>query len=698
MPESKIGDDNRPNIGNIPEEAANPSPDLTGKHTKSEHPTFLGVHELKAKESTKSISVAEGKELAKKLYEGIDPAQRDAAQKKFNSIEPGAQFIPRAYTDWEKKVIHNLEDKLFNRKFAPLRANRASEHAKLGEAWSPSTKSDGLLKTAEKNYIDLKDRVLQKKDANPNSDVTQKIGRGQITFNLTGDERLLLENIVNANFYLTHSTRQDLQSNVQVQIHAKSGQILKDQAGQPEPLLDGDAKPVKKETFTVSSRKRLVAQNKLPAEAEDNTTKADIEAFSTVGYSFFSLEAGDHLQKLSSRFGKGGDGRIYRIKVDDDIPLKGGVLLTHDIIYGPKTIYSADQLFDLPGIKSNQKLFEANQSFSPDEFAYPADKLKLAIGLLLVEKVRQLNPDQQNKILDLTKSDSGVNSIINGMFRPQILIPETFSKSDFAVTELEDSRTLSEIKAELVKAKNDLDADNSINSQGHYKEAVNDLYVRAKGIIASEKKAAFDQDEERDLLFELENHLAVIPQRDIEVLWVKHIKRAVFRNPPKDTSKYHQEIIFNQTEFYRNNLLNQSKLDAAIKEEILTVCFGKIPKPSDLLLELNEASIQKNGVKINQIFKKIEMNVFDNYTFPAFDEAVELSLLQELDKHVKEITEYRLANAWHGFVKRALNNQTKEEIASKQSWLYQQIESSCLKKGNKRMLVEIIKDKLRGAL
>jgi hypothetical protein len=773
MPEeNKIGQSVPSQGTSVSEPVPTPPPDLGNQPVAPEHPQFLGTHELTPLEASDPEVVSTVKTLGQtitvKTQEQIitvktlgqtilddrvpEVDKRKAAKKAHESLDPNAPFDPHhRYTDDDKKVYKNLEDKLFRRKFGPARALQASEHTKAGEEWSSSTKLDGLLKTAQKNFSSLKARVMtthdtnpikgsvvvpeevfteeykeykenlkQKRATNPTSESIvvpkekftedfkkfkddYKINKGDVTLGLAENELQLLKNIFDAELYLTHATQQDLQANVQVQVGAKFGEVILGPDKKPAPLLDNAGNTIKKDALALSSRKKLVAESKLPAQASDNTQQTDLEAFATDDYTFFSLEAGDRLQKVSSRFGNGAGGRVYRFKLDDEVPLNGGVLLTHDIVYGPKTIYSADQLFDLPGIKGDPKLVATLPSLDPDAYAYPADKLKLTLGLLVVEKIRKLSPEQQSKIHALSQSASGMNSILNGLFRAQILIPEYFSASKFKVTELNVPRNLPDIKDGLQKAKTDLLAGvvaSQPNAATQYQEAVDTFYVQIKERIPPDSTSTvstpppFNQDDEREVILELENHLTAIPVRDVEMLWVNYIKRFMSDNPPAVSGIYFREVEFNRVEWFRNQVLSQSRLDPALKEEILYACFGSFPKPAELLIDLQKLSTKSSPQEIAKLINQIEDRVFEYNKFPPFDGVVELGLLREIEKHQSVIGTRKVYDVWRTYLERAFEQQGKSTFIAQSAELEEQIKTSSLPKVEKTALSHFIKAKL----
>ena len=395
MPENnKIGQRVPSQGASVSESAPTPPPELGRQPATPEQPQFLGTRELTPLEASDPEVVSTVKTLGQRILDDRVPEdKRKAAKEAHDAMDPSALFAPQSYTDDDKKVYKNLEDKLFSRKFGPARALKASEHTKAGQAWSASTKLEGLLKTAEDNFANLKARVLKTHDMNPikgsiaippevlteeykgysmhkrgmimmsasynavpEEKFTEefkkfkddyKINMGEVTLGLAENEIQLLKNIIDAELYLTHATQQDLQANVQVQVGAKLGEVILGPDDKPVPLLDNVGNTIKKDALALSSRKKLVAESKLPQKASRNTALMDIKAFATDDYTFFSLEAGDRLQKVASRFGSGTGGKVYRFKLDDEVSLNGGVLLTHDALFSPRTIYSSDQQWHL---------------------------------------------------------------------------------------------------------------------------------------------------------------------------------------------------------------------------------------------------------------------------------------------------------------------------------------------------------------
>jgi hypothetical protein len=148
-------------------------------------------------------------------------------------------------------------------------------------------------------------------------------------------------------------------------------------------------------------------------------------------------------------------------------------------------------------------------------------------------------------------------------------------------------------------------------------------------------------------LLELENHLSVVPVRDVQVLWVNYIERFMKREPPVIGGNTEDETATNKADWFRTNELNQSKLDPAMKEEILRACFGEFSAPKAIQKPLNTGSPTDGEVLYKQAkakFSKVE----------PFDEIVGLNLLLELEKHMSELGSEKISQLWESYFLKGL--------------------------------------------
>lgn len=389
--------------------------------------------------------------------------------------------------DLDEKLEKLAGDKLAKHLVKAVRNNRkiqAETRVKDGTSWSADSKLEGINKRAWQNLRTLEEMVIFPSSVN--------------TWDLmTPDEKELFGQISKTNFYLTHSTQQDLTKKVNDK---------------------GDS--IKGDTMVLRSREDLVKKKILPSVAQDNTASADIERFKTDDFTFFSIEAGDHLQKANSRFG----GRIYRIPAAEIGHIEG-LMLTHDLIHSPSFAQSKRELLDLPGI--NDIADTPIETFNPDgsvdsgptSSVYPTKALSRALACLAITRVRNLNAEQQQHIFALGKSSDGINSIVNGFLRPQILLPKVFFTSNFEEIDLSVVRSASELHKEL----NKLDP-----ADGDYDEKLGRVYLEVMNRIPSTTEILPLDPSEGPLLSSLEKHMGKVGERNIAKLYVNHINRILY--------------------------------------------------------------------------------------------------------------------------------------------------------------------------
>jgi hypothetical protein len=179
------------------------------------------------------------------------------------------------------------------------------------------------------------------------------------------------------------------------------------------------------------------------------------------------------------------------------------------------------------------------------------------------------------------------------------------------------------------------------------------------------------------------------------MLWVNYIKRFMSDNPPTVPGTYYREVEFNRVEWFKNNVLSQSKLAPSIKEEILNACFGKFRKPAEFLVDLQKLSTKSSTQEIVKLFNQIEDRVFEDKKFPPFDEKLELDLLRELEKHQSAIGTRKIYDVWMSYLQRAFEQQGKLTFISKSAGLEEQIQMTTLPKAEKMALSHFIKANTR---
>jgi len=159
---------------------------------------------------------------------------------------------------------------------------------------------------------------------------------------------------------------------------------------------------------------------------ETNTEAQDIEGYATDDHVFFSLEAGNEPQKPVSRFGQ----ELLRFDFDHPAIQQTGILNLVD----PATGLPPPALDRFPAIENHPDQFEkahalenlSNAEYSPKESLFHGSHMKTGLGLAIIKNCRDNVPDSIGKKLLSTGTDEDTNKLLNGLFRPTIMVPRHF--------------------------------------------------------------------------------------------------------------------------------------------------------------------------------------------------------------------------------------------------------------------------------
>ncbi|MBF7144968.1 MULTISPECIES: hypothetical protein [Pseudomonas] len=163
---------------------------------------------------------------------------------------------------------------------------------------------------------------------------------------------------------------------------------------------------------------------------EMHSTDIDISEVGGDDQVYFSLECGDQPQKGQSRFGD----RLMRFDLNHPAFAKTGVLtLVDPLLASPP---SAEERFesiishyrkdpdDNPSHREKEITDKLdNRFFSADESAFHGTHMLEGVGLSILSTLREHVPQEVAKNM-LHRED--VNSLVNGLFRPQIMVPRNF--------------------------------------------------------------------------------------------------------------------------------------------------------------------------------------------------------------------------------------------------------------------------------
>lgn len=194
-----------------------------------------------------------------------------------------------------------------------------------------------------------------------------------------------------------------------------------------EPLYITHAAPssadIKRPDGTVSLFSRKKLEEKQIAFNAGNTTGHDIEMLANDDHVFFSLEAGDQPQKDSSRFGD----KLMRFKFDQPKILNNATLhLVDPLTAIPPSVGSR---FDaIEDYKNEEEAADAieeleSRAYTPGGATFHGAQMKIGLALSIIKVCRESMPDDMSR--KLLEGES-VNRIINGLFRPTVMIPRHF--------------------------------------------------------------------------------------------------------------------------------------------------------------------------------------------------------------------------------------------------------------------------------
>lgn len=175
------------------------------------------------------------------------------------------------------------------------------------------------------------------------------------------------------------------------------------------------------------SRKRLM--EKAIAFSEENSTSLDVNGLGNDDYVFFSLEVGEQSSKDWSRFGN----RMYRVKYDHPAFAYSSMSLVDQLELEPP-LPGALNLSD----QANDLLY--GRRFNRPDVMFHGQERSI-VGLLhsIIHAARGLPPADRQSILN-ARSETGINRIINYIFRPEIRVPGMIAvcQDDFVSYRLKD--------------------------------------------------------------------------------------------------------------------------------------------------------------------------------------------------------------------------------------------------------------------
>jgi len=201
--------------------------------------------------------------------------------------------------------------------------------------------------------------------------------------------------------------------------------------------------------ISLSSRQKLIRDGvTFPRE---NSSAADIADLANDDNVFFALESGEELQKKASRFGKD----VVRFDFDSPNVQQHGTLHLLDVLEGqlPDPNKRFATLNDLPPNAKINEIFELNKherkfDFDAKNSVFKGSDMKRGMALSIIDRCRSLSPGVRQDMLE----NEDVNTLINGLFRPQVLVPRVFVANPTDVNAIVPPRMQGAIPGDPTKA------------------------------------------------------------------------------------------------------------------------------------------------------------------------------------------------------------------------------------------------------
>ncbi|QMV54226.1 hypothetical protein [Ewingella americana] len=175
--------------------------------------------------------------------------------------------------------------------------------------------------------------------------------------------------------------------------------------------------------ISLSSRQKLIRDG-LTFD-KDNSSADDIAGLANDDNVFFSLESGKDLQKKASRFGKD----IVRFDFNAPNIQQHGTLILLDVLDGrlPSPDVRFSTLNSLPRNAKNNEIVNLNNhenkfDFNVNNSVFIGSDMKRGMALSIIDRCRSLSPGVRKEMLE----NEDVNVLINGLFRPQVMVPRIF--------------------------------------------------------------------------------------------------------------------------------------------------------------------------------------------------------------------------------------------------------------------------------
>ncbi|WP_176083903.1 hypothetical protein [Martelella sp. HB161492] len=175
---------------------------------------------------------------------------------------------------------------------------------------------------------------------------------------------------------------------------------------------------------------KLLSRRRLEQEgvsfSRENSSN-DIRPLANHDFVFFSVEPGSESTKPSSRFGR----QLYAFDLDNHYIRDKGWMSLNDML----NLQKRDVANHIPELTAEEsERYEATGSqYVARELIFSAKDMREGLALSLVKVMRQVLSDEHRNAYLNADDPERVNRLVNGFFRPEIKVANSFFAQDFSM-------------------------------------------------------------------------------------------------------------------------------------------------------------------------------------------------------------------------------------------------------------------------
>ncbi|MFC5722270.1 hypothetical protein ACFP1Z_19070 [Streptomyces gamaensis] len=181
------------------------------------------------------------------------------------------------------------------------------------------------------------------------------------------------------------------------------------------PVLDEE-----KHLLNLFSRQKLIERGVKFNTA--NSPQEDIELLGNDDCVFFSLEVGEVPKKPSSRFG----GRTFRFDFARPEFTDTGWMSLVEMRFASTPKLQGH----IPGLPQEDHQAVSRQELDRFGMVFSGGDMIRGLGLSILERIRGMSDEAQDTLLNM-RDETGLNKLVNGLFRPEIKVPRHFFSTNF---------------------------------------------------------------------------------------------------------------------------------------------------------------------------------------------------------------------------------------------------------------------------